>query len=124
MPLSEEEQRILHEIEKSFYEQDPEFADKVKSETVYSHAGRHLKWAIVGSLLGLLFILVTFTSNTALALCGFLLMLVSGVFIPVNIKRLGKAGISDISNAVQQKGLTKPFDKARQGFMQRFHRDN
>ncbi len=124
MPLSEEEQRILHEIERSFYERDPDFADRVKSETVYTHAGRHLKWAVIGSIVGLIIILASFTSNTAVALGGFLVMLVNGVFIPINIKRLGKASISDLTSAVQDKGLTKPFDKARQGFKQRFHRDN
>ena len=48
MPLSEHEQRILAELEESLVRQDPEFAERVRSETVYRHAGRYCKWAAVG----------------------------------------------------------------------------
>ncbi|HAF67718.1 MAG TPA: DUF3040 domain-containing protein, partial [Acidimicrobiaceae bacterium] len=34
MPLSDDEQRILHEIEKEFYDSDPEFAREVGETTL------------------------------------------------------------------------------------------
>ena len=34
MPLSEDEQRILHEIERRFYEHDPEYAKSIESTTL------------------------------------------------------------------------------------------
>jgi len=52
MPLSEHEQRILAELEESLVRQDPEFAERVRSETVYRHAGRYLKGAAVGFVAG------------------------------------------------------------------------
>ena len=41
VPLSEDEQRILHEIERRFYESDPAFASQVSQTTLYRHAGRN-----------------------------------------------------------------------------------
>ena len=40
MPLSEDEQRILHEIEQQFYETDPALARAVGSTSLYRHAFR------------------------------------------------------------------------------------
>ena len=48
MPLSEDEQRILQEIEQQFYEHDPALAGEIGSTTLYKHAGRNLKWAALG----------------------------------------------------------------------------
>ena len=43
MPLSEDEQRILREIEQGFYATDPEFANEVGRTTLYRHGLRRLK---------------------------------------------------------------------------------
>ena len=80
MPLSEEEHRILQEIEKNFYENDPEFATRVKSETVYRHAGRNIKWALLGFVVGLAMLILTFTTSVILGSFAFLIMLGSAVF--------------------------------------------
>ena len=48
MPLSEEEQRILSEIERRFYASDPKTAHQLSTTTLYRHAGRNCKWAAVG----------------------------------------------------------------------------
>ena len=48
MPLSEEEQRILSEIESQLRASDPDLARQVGSTTIYSHALRQLRWGIVG----------------------------------------------------------------------------
>jgi Ca2+-dependent lipid-binding protein len=97
MSLNEEEQRILQEIEKTFYESDPEFADRVRSETVYRHAGRNIKWAIVGFLAGLAFTLLTFTMSTILGAVGFLMMLASAVYFEQNLRKVGRASLRDIA---------------------------
>ncbi|MGH9030235.1 MAG: DUF3040 domain-containing protein, partial [Acidimicrobiales bacterium] len=48
LPLSEHEQRVLHELEQALVQEDPAFADRVRSETVYRHAGRYLTGSILG----------------------------------------------------------------------------
>ena len=45
MPLSEDEQRILTEIEDHLYESDTALAREVAQTTIYTHAFRNLKWA-------------------------------------------------------------------------------
>ena len=48
MPLSEDEQRILQEIEAQFYANDPQLAQQVSETTLYRHAARNIKWAGLG----------------------------------------------------------------------------
>src|SRR5882762_5287803 len=48
MPLSEDEQRILQEIEAQFYANDPQLAQQVSETTLYRHASRNIKWAALG----------------------------------------------------------------------------
>ena len=43
MPLSEDEQRILSEIEQQLYQSDPALARDIADTTVYTHAYRNLK---------------------------------------------------------------------------------
>ncbi|MDA8269819.1 MAG: DUF3040 domain-containing protein [Actinomycetota bacterium] len=120
MPLSEEEHRILQEIEKNFYENDPEFASRVRSETVYRHAGRNIKWALLGFVGGLAMLILTFTTSVVLGSIGFLVMLGSSVIFEQNLRRMGKAGWSDISSSVQGKGIRSQFGHISSKFGKRF----
>jgi hypothetical protein len=74
VPLSEDEQRILQEIEQQFYEHDPAFAHNVGSTTLYRHAGRNLKWAALGFLGGFVVLIASFASSWMLGIVGFLAM--------------------------------------------------
>ncbi len=47
MPLSEHEQKILEEIERQLYEQDPKFARNVASKARKGHSARNLRRGIV-----------------------------------------------------------------------------
>lgn len=124
MPLSEDEQRILHEIERSFYENDPAFARGVKeSPTVYRHAGRNMKWAGVGFVAGLV-ILVVFLSTLALALAGFALMLFSALAFERNLRKMGRAGLQQLSEQVKSKGFPDVFGDSRKRFRERFKRND
>jgi hypothetical protein len=77
VPLSEHEQRVLHELEQALYQQDPAFADRVRSESVYRYAGRYLKWSIAGFVAGLAVMLFFFTTNVFLGFLGVLIMFAS-----------------------------------------------
>ncbi|MGC8466519.1 MAG: DUF3040 domain-containing protein [Acidimicrobiales bacterium] len=98
VPLSENELKVLSEIEKNFYEHDSAFADRMRSETVYKHSGRNLKWAAVGFLAGFAFTVATFTTSVYLGLAGFLVMLASAVVFERNLRRMGKAGWQEITS--------------------------
>ena len=123
MPLSEEEQRVLREIERSFYESDPEFARQVSSKTLYRHAGRNLRWAALGFIAGLVLLVTSFASYLVLGIIGFLAMLFSALIFERNLRAMGKAGLQSISDTVRARGgVTGPIGDARRKFRQRFDR--
>jgi len=74
VPLSEHEQRILAELEDSLVRQDPEFAERVRSETVYRHAGRYCKWAAVGFVAGVAVLVGFYSESLILGFIGVAMM--------------------------------------------------
>jgi len=66
VPLSEEEQRILQEMEQKLREHDREFVDRVSRRTHRFQSSRGAKWSAFGFFLGTVFLLGTFRSSIAL----------------------------------------------------------
>jgi hypothetical protein len=99
MPLSEDEQRILAEIEKNLHESDPRLAKEVSETTVYRHALGSLKWSVLGFVLGIAVMVSTLQVHYLLAFCGFLLMLVSALGFERNLRMMGRAGLNQVSSA-------------------------
>ncbi len=90
MPLSEHEQRILHELEQSLYQEDPAFAERVRSETVYRHAGRYCIWSALVFVAALVFMFFTFSRSVVLGFVGVVVMFLSGVVFANNAAPNGK----------------------------------
>lgn len=101
MPLSEDEQRILSQIEQQLYESDPALVHEVSSTTVFSHGFRHIRWAAAGFVLGLVVLLMTLSVSYLLAFGGFLIMLASAWYGERNLRRVGKAGIEQVTRGVR-----------------------
>jgi hypothetical protein len=101
MPLSEHEQRILAELEESLSKQDPRFAKNVRETNVYSHGGRRVRWGILGFIVGLIVLILCFSTNVFLGLVGVALMFVSAVVIERNARLLGRASWQDITRPAQ-----------------------
>ena len=99
MPLSEDEQRILDEIEKNLHESDPRLAKEVSETTVYRHALGSLKWSVLGFVAGLAVMIATLQIHFMLAFCGFLMMLASALGFERNLRLMGRAGIQQVSSA-------------------------
>ena len=78
MPLNEEEQRILEEIESHFYEEEK---GQSGDETLL-YSSRVATVFPVGLLaLGMLVVLIFFTSRLLIALAGFVVMVVAATFL-------------------------------------------
>ena len=105
VPLSPEEQKILQEIEKSFYEHDPQFSRKVSESTIYRVAGRNLKWLALGFLGGLILMIWSFTTSLVLGVAGFLIMLGCAFFFERNLRRMGKVGWQSLTQSVRGGGF-------------------
>ena len=122
MPLSEEEQRILHEIERSFYERDPDFARDVSQTTLYRHAGRNCKWAALGFFVGLVLVIASFVSVPAVGFLGFVLMLGFTLVFERNLRKAGKAGWQEMTQSVRDRGFPDVLGDTRKRLRQRFRR--
>ena len=77
MPLSEEEQRILHEMEKKLFEHDRGFIGRDRGPR--SFVSRSLRTALGLFVAGFAILVISFRSSLLLATFGFLIMLVSAV---------------------------------------------
>jgi VIT1/CCC1 family predicted Fe2+/Mn2+ transporter len=80
--LSEREQRILEEIEKDLYQQDPGFARGVKREAPAMKDRRKVKTGVIGFIGGFVLLLAFFTtSNIFLGVAAFGVMVAGIVLI-------------------------------------------
>lgn len=97
MPLSEDEQRILTQIEQQLYEDDPSLAHEVSSTTVFTHGFKNIRWAAAGFVAGLVVLLLTLSVSFWLSFLGFLIMLASAWYGEKNLRRVGKAGLQQVT---------------------------
>jgi hypothetical protein len=84
MPLSDREQKILAEIERHFYEEDPALAHAVRNITKKARLG--LRLPVMGVLAGLLVIAFSFTTQTLIAVVGFALLVASATVLVQSIR--------------------------------------
>ena len=124
MPLSDHEQRILHELEESLYREDPAFAERVRSETVYRHAGRYCIWSALVFVAALVFMFLTFSSSVVLGFLGVVIMFLSAVVFANNARRMGKAGIDDISRSIHNRNIGTAVHDPRDWIRGRLHRND
>ena len=123
MPLSEEEQRILSEIERRFYASDPKTAHQLSTTTLYSHAGRNCKWAAAGFVAGLVLMILTFTTTLVLGVVGFAIMLGCALAIEHNVRKLGRAGIESLTGSMRNGTFKNMLGNASTRWRDRWGRD-
>jgi len=99
MPLSENEQRILEEIERRLAEEDPRLVEQVTRTTLSAHLARRLRLSAIGFLFGIVMLLFVTVSVWA-ALAGFGVMVVAALAGYHYLKQLGR----DQIRALQEEG--------------------
>jgi len=133
VPLSDHEQRILAELEESLVRQDPEFAERVRTETVYRHAGRYCKWAAVAFIAGVVILIAFYAKSVAVGFFGVALMFGAAVVFERNLRRMWKTGWHDLTRSLheertdvgdQHAGIEGAVMSARSWFRSRFHREH
>ena len=76
MPLSEHEQRLLDQIERALYAEDPKFATTVRSTDLRTHMRRRMIRMVVLFVLGFVLMLVGVIANViAIGIAGFVVAL-------------------------------------------------
>ena len=123
VPLSEDELRILNEIESHLYESDPKLAREVAETTVYTHALRNIKWSTAGLVLGVVMMIGLLSVSYVLSFLAFLVMLASLLFLERNARHIGKAGLAQMSQSKGGKGFRGVVGGAGARMRQRFNRE-
>jgi hypothetical protein len=123
VPLSEDEERIIREIERELSASDPDLVREVSSATVYRHAGRNLKWATLGFVAGIVFMLATLQVHPLVAFLGFLAMLASLLWFEQNLRKMGRAGWQEWTTSMRASGMKDYFGGAGQKVRDRFKKE-
>ncbi len=130
MPLSEEELRLLDQMERALVEEDPKFVSTLRGNTLAQFAQRR---AILGGVCFLIGIAILMTGAvlqiTPLGIAGFVVMLASATMglaawkgrpTPVDARAVGDTGFSVIEGGRRPKRAAKSKRPASSGsFMQR-----
>jgi hypothetical protein len=125
MPLSEEEQKILKEIEAQLNATDPDLVEQVSRTTLYRHAARTIRWAALGFVVGLAFVVFTLSTSVWLAFLGFVGMLAAVFVIERNVRKLGRAGIQSLTGSTRGRADVKGwFGETGRAWRERFRRDD
>lgn len=99
MPLSEDEERILNEMEEHLQESDPRLVREVSQTTVYTQPLRSMKWAVFVFVAGVVLMVVTLSTSYLLAFIGFLVMLASALRLERNARVVGRTGLKQVSDS-------------------------
>lgn len=125
MPLSEEEQKILKEIEAQLNATDPELVEQVSRTTLYRHSARMIRWAALGFVGGLALTVVTFANNLLFGVFGSAIMLFCLLVIERNVRKLGRAGMESLTGGWRANGGMRAFFGERgRAWRERFRRDD
>jgi len=124
MPLSEDEQRILTQIEQQLYEDDPGLAHEVSSTTVFTHGFKHIRLAAVGFVVGLVIVIGTLSISYWISFLGFLVMLASAWYGEKNLRRVGKAGLQQVTGNARGSSGRSFFGDAGQRMRDRLNRED
>jgi hypothetical protein len=98
MPLSEQEQRILEDIERRLQQEDPRFAQQVSRSSLYSHLTRRIRWGALAFVAGFI-MLMLFVVSVWVAIAGFGVMLASGLVVYHQLRRMGGEQIRAVSSS-------------------------
>ena len=127
MPLSEHEQRMLEQIEKALYAEDPKFAHSVRARDPRVHYRRRVILAVIGFLLGVgLLVAGIIIKYIPLGVAGFLVMLTCAMWALTSWRHmtgLGPRGAPAPARRRRSRGRGRDRDRDRpdtgQGFMER-----
>lgn len=126
MPLSEDEQRILQQIEQQFYASDPDLAGEIGNHSLYAHCMRQLRWATAAFVLGVIVLAgaLFFATNFLIAFAGFVVMLGAALWGERSLRKMGRAGIDHLSSGLRTGALRGYLGDSGDRMRERFRRDD
>lgn len=119
MPLSDHEQRLLEQMERALYAEDPKFATSMRGSDLRTRYRRRALLASVAFVVGMVGLMAgAVTQVVPLGVAGFLVMLMSAWYAVTSWRRIPEPGELGIT---AQPGATQPARRPRRkaGFMER-----
>jgi hypothetical protein len=115
VPLSDNEQRLLEQMERALYAEDPKFASTMRGAARRPGSARRLMIGVGGLALGLILLVVGVAQQLVIVgVVGFICMLAGTAYAVSGHRKAGPAGV------VQANGTIHKVTKRRGGgFMQR-----
>lgn len=118
MPLSDNEQRLLEQMERALYAEDPKFATTMRGAKRRSGAGRRFAIGAAGLGVGIVVLLVGVMQQLVwVGALGFVLMLAGTAYAVSTQRRSGPTGVVGAAGTVHPAGKGKR--RTRGSFMQR-----
>jgi hypothetical protein len=123
VPLSEHEQRLLEQMERALYAEDPKFASSLRGRDPRSHFRRRILVAGVGFVAGVVLLMTGLVAQAVLvSVLGFVAMLASAFFAVTSYRSMTTAaqlGVVEGGAVRKPRGATRPAKGSGPGFMQR-----
>ena len=123
VPLSDEEQRILQEIEQQFYANDPHLAGEMGSHSIYVHCLRQMKWAGAVFFAGVVVLVVALATatNFLVAFGAFVVMLAAALWFERSLRKMGRAGMEQLGRQFRAGGFRDYLGTTSERFKGRAH---
>lgn len=114
MPLSDDEQRILRDIEQQL-QSDERFATAVSPSGLYRHSVKTVRWAALGVFSSLVFTVVALQVHFILAFAGFLGMLACVLVIERQLRAMSKVGLKDVAASIRGSRMAAQAMRSKYG---------
>jgi DUF3040 family protein len=119
VPLSDNEQRLLEQMERALYAEDPKFASAMRGANRRPGAARRLALGGTGIVLGLVILVYGVSqSNVPLGVLGFVCML-AGTAYAVSSQRRGPIGVVNAAGGIRPPARSQKGNRNRGSFMER-----
>ncbi|MEU1707206.1 DUF3040 domain-containing protein [Streptomyces sp. NPDC005706] len=113
MPLSEHEQRMLEQMERALYAEDPKFASALEGSGLRTYTRRRVYQAVVGFLVGIALLMAGMVAQQIwVSVVGFLVMLGCAVLAVTGWRKAPKPG-------EQPAGAPRPQVRQKRSMMDR-----
>ncbi|MET8475030.1 DUF3040 domain-containing protein [Streptomyces sp. NPDC006422] len=100
MPLSEHEQRMLEQMERALYAEDPKFATALEGSGLRTYTRRRVYQAVVGFLVGIALLMAGMVAQQIwISVVGFLVMLGCAVLAVTGWRKAPKPGEQSAAGA-------------------------
>ncbi|MER5180855.1 DUF3040 domain-containing protein [Streptomyces sp. NPDC002896] len=120
MPLSEHEQRMLEQMERALYAEDPKFATALEGSGLRTYTRRRVYQAVAGFLVGIALLMAGMVAQQIwISVVGFLVMLGCAVLAVTGWRKAPKPGEQAAPGAPGGTGPTRRQGRQRRSMMDR-----